>query len=369
MSTILNTPLTMGPLTLRNRVVMAPLTRMRARMPGNIPSELNARYYAQRASAGLIVSEATTISPMGHGYYATPGIHDKEQADGWKLVTKAVHQHGAPMFLQLWHVGRVSHNDLLPGGAQPVAPSALSAGGEAPTATGPKPHPIARALETGEIPAIVEDYRIAAERAMDAGFDGVEVHSANGYLLEQFLSDHANLRTDQYGGSVENRACFLMEVVEAVIGVWGLGRVGVRLSPSNKANNIDFEDRWETFSYVFRQLDRFPLAYVHMVEPRVNDNVDVTPQFNLPSSRFRKLLTSDIRLISAGGHNRETAIQTVANNEADLIALGRLFIANPDLPERLEENGPLNAYDRSTFYGGAEKGYVDYPALKNSLAV
>lgn len=364
MSTILMTPLSMGPLTLRNRVVMAPLTRMRARMPGNIPGELNARYYAQRASAGLIISEATPISPMGHGYYGTPGIHTDEQVDGWKLVTRAVHEQAAPMFLQLWHVGRVSHNDLLPGGARPVAPSALSAGGEAPTANGPKPHPVARALETSEIPGIVEDYRIAAERAMDAGFDGVEVHSANGYLLEQFLSDRANLRTDQYGGAVESRARFLMEVVEAVIGIWGPGRVGVRISPSNKANNIDFADRWGTFSYVFQQLDHFPLAYVHMVEPRVNDNVDAVSQFDLPSSRFRKLLTGDIRLISAGGHNRDTAIQTLTNGDADFVAFGRSFIANPDLPERLEEDAPLSPYDRSTFYGGSEKGYIDYPTLK-----
>jgi N-ethylmaleimide reductase len=366
MSTLLNTPLTMGPLMLRNRVVMAPLTRMRAQMPGNIPRELNARYYAQRASAGLIISEATPISPMGHGYYGTPGIHSKEQVEGWKLVTNAVHEHSTPMFLQLWHVGRVSHNDLLPGGVLPVGPSALSAGGQAPTATGPKPHPIARALETTEIPAIVEDYRVAAERAMDAGFDGVEIHSANGYLLEQFLSDHANLRSDEYSGSVENRVRFLMEVVEAVISVWGLRRVGVRLSPSNTTQNIDFTDRWGTFRYVFRQLDRFPLAYVHMVEPRVIGNVDAEPQFNLPSSRFRKLLNGDIRLISAGGHNRESAIRTVENNEADLIAFGRLFIANPDLPVRLEANAPLNPYDRLTFYGGTEKGYIDYPALKQS---
>lgn len=201
---------------------------------------------------------------------------------------------------------------------------------------------------------------------MDAGFDGVEIHSANGYLLEQFLSDHANLRSDQYGGSVENRARFLMEVVEAVISVWGLRRVGVRLSPSNTAQNIDFTDRWGTFRYVFRQLDHFPLAYVHMVEPRVIGSVDAEPQFNLPSSRFRKLLNGDIRLISAGGHNRESAIRTVENNEADLIAFGRLFIANPDLPARLEESAPLNPYDRLTFYGGTEKGYIDYPALKQS---
>jgi len=361
MENLLHQPITLGALTLRNRIVMAPLTRMRAAMPGNVPQEMNARYYAQRASAGLIISEATPISETGHGYYATPGIHTPEQVKGWKLVTRAVHEQGAPMFLQLWHVGRVSHRDLQPGGVLPVAPSAIAAEGMTITAAGPQAMPVPRALETREIAGIVEDFRTASKRAMDAGFDGVEIHSANGYLLEQFLSDSANRRTDEYGGSTENRARLLLEVVEAVTGVWGPGRVGVRLSPSNTVQSIDFTDRWETFSYVLRQLDRFALAYVHLVEPRVADYKDVEPMFDLSSARFRPLLTGGQRLISAGGHDGASAAALLSAGHADLVAFGRLFIANPDLPERLRNGVELNPYDRSTFYGGSERGYVDYP--------
>ncbi|MBY0506546.1 MAG: alkene reductase [Bryobacteraceae bacterium] len=360
---VLHTPLALGAITLRNRLVMAPLTRMRASMPGNVPTEMNARYYRQRATAGLIISEATPISPTAHGYYATPGMHSPDQVEGWKLITRAVHEGGAPMFLQLWHVGRVSHSDLQPGGALPVAPSAIAAAGNTITATGPQPMPVPRALETAELPAIVEDYRLAASRAMDAGFDGVEIHAANGYLLEQFLSEHANHRTDGYGGSIENRTRLLLEVTEAVTSVWGPGRVGVRLSPSNTYQDIHHADRWEVFSYAFRQLDRFPLAYVHLVEPRVAGNNDIEPVFDLASSRFRPLLTGSQRLISAGGHNRESAARTIGEGHADLVAFGRLFLANPDLPERFRLNAPLNRYDRATFYGGTEQGYLDYPAL------
>lgn len=360
---VLYLPLQMGELTLRNRLVMAPLTRMRASMPGNVPNEMNAEYYLQRASAGLIVSEATPISPTAHGFYATPGIHSEEQVKGWKRVTEAVHGGGAPMFLQLWHVGRVSHPDVQPGGIQPVAPSAIASGGNTVTAEGPKPTALPRALETSEIPGIVEDYRLAASRAMDAGFDGVEIHSANGYLLEQFLSDSANLRTDGYGGSVENRSRLLLEVVEAVIGVWGPGRVGVRLSPSNTNQGIDHSDRWTTFSYIFTELDRFALAYVHMVEPRVSGNSDIEPAFDLASSRFRLLMSGEKRLISAGGHGRDSAAAAITAGHADLVAFGRHFLANPDLPERFRRGAELNAYDRPTFYGGGARGYLDYPFL------
>lgn len=307
MEDLLHAPISLGPLALRNRIVMAPLTRMRAAMPGNVPQEMNARYYAQRASAGLIISEATPISETAHGYYATPGIHTPEQAKGWKLVTRAVHEQGAPMFVQLWHVGRVSHPDLQPNGVLPVAPSAIGPGGMTITAAGLQAIPVPRALETSEIAGIIEDYRSAAKRAMDAGFDGVEIHSANGYLLEQFLSDHSNQRTDGYGGSTQNRARLLLEVVAALSEVWGPGRVGVRLSPSNTAHGMDFTDRWETFSYVFRQLDRIALAYVHLVEPRVSGSQDTEPVFNLGSARFRPLLTSGQRLISAGGHDGVSA--------------------------------------------------------------
>lgn len=364
---ILHTPIGLGAITLRNRLVMAPLTRMRASMPGNVPNDMNARYYRQRSSAGLIISEATPISPTAHGYYATPGMHSPQQVEGWKLVTHAVHEGGAPMFLQLWHVGRVSHPDLQPGGVLPVGPSAIAAGGNTITGTGPQAMPIPRALETAELPGVVEDYRLAASRAMDAGFDGVEIHAANGYLLEQFLSDHANQRTDGYGGSIENRARLLLEVTEAVTAVWGPGRVGVRLSPSNTSQGIDHADRWETFSHAFRQLDRFALAYVHLVEPRVAGNTDIEPLFDLGSARFRPLLTGSQRLISAGGHSRESAADAIGEGHADLVAFGRLFLANPDLPERFRRNAPLNPYDRSTFYGGVagfpERGYLDYAAL------
>jgi len=357
------TPVRLGPLELPNRVVMAPLTRMRAHMPGNIPWELNAEYYCQRAEAGLIISEATPVSATGHGYYATPGIHTEEQAEGWKIVTRAVHEAGGRMFLQLWHVGRQSHNDLQPGGALPVAPSAISPGGEAFTKDGPKPNPMPRALKLEEIPGVVAAFARGATLAKAAGFDGVEIHGANGYLLEQFLSDHANQRTDIYGGPLENRARFFLEVVTAVVGVWGGDRVGVRISPSNTYGGIEHTDRWDTYSYLVEKLNAFGLAYIHLVEPRIAGNVDIDPQHDLGSDRFRPLITGDTKLISAGGHTQKSGNETIADGHADLIAYGRNFIANPDLVERFRENGPLNRYDRSTFYGGTEKGYTDYPFL------
>ena len=355
------TPVHLGSLHLPNRVVMAPLTRMRAHMPGNIPWELNAEYYRQRADAGLIISEATPVSAYGHGYYATPGIHTDEQAEGWKLVTKAVHEEGGRMFLQLWHVGRLSHTDLQPGGVLPVAPSAIAPGGQAYTKDGPKTNPTPRALELDEIPGIVEDFRRGAARARQAGFDGVEIHGANGYLLEQFLSDHANQRTDIYGGSLENRARFFLEVVAAVVEEWGSHRVGVRISPSNTFGGIEHTDRWATYRYLVGKLNAFQLAYIHLVEPRVAGNIDIDPLHDLGSDRFRPLLSGDTKLIAAGGYTQQTGNLAIAAGHADLIAYGRNFIANPDLVERFRDNAPLNPYDRSTFYGGTEKGYTDYP--------
>jgi N-ethylmaleimide reductase len=359
----LHSPVILGELTLKNRIVMAPLTRMRSRMPGNVPQQMNADYYAQRATAGLIISEATPISPTAHGFYATPGIHTAEQVEGWKLVTNAVHQRGTPMFLQLWHVGRVSHQDLQPDGALPVAPSAIGGGGQVITANGPQPTPIPRALETAEIRGIVEDYGLAAKRAMDAEFDGVEVHAANGYLLEQFLSDRSNLRTDIYGGPLVNRARILMEILETVISVVGKERVGVRISPSNTSYGSEHTDRWATYSYLVQQVAQLDLAYVHIVEPRVAGNVDVERAFDLGSERFRPLLSEKTLLISAGGHDVSSATAAVDSGQADLVAFGRHFIANPDLPERIRTGANLNVYDRSTFYGGSEKGYLDYPSL------
>ncbi len=363
------TPLELGALTLRNRIIMAPLTRMRAKMPGNVPWELNAEYYRQRATAGLIISEATPVSPRGHGYFHTPGIHTAAQMEGWKLVTRAVHEAGGKMFLQLWHVGRQSHNDLQPNGGLPVAPSALASGGQSPVAPGVlRDHPVPRALETDEIPGIVEEFRHGAELAQRAGFDGVEIHGANGYLLEQFLSDHANIRTDRYGGSLENRARLMLEVTAAVASVWGGNRAGIRLSPANTYGGITHTDRPGTFAYVIRELNPFRLAYIHLVEPRIAGSSDAA-QFDerLNSIHFKPLISGEARLISAGGHTLATGTEAVQSGEADAIAWGRQFIANPDLVERFAKNAALNPYDRNSFYGGTEKGYTDYPTLAKGL--
>ncbi|MBD2311879.1 alkene reductase [Desertifilum sp. FACHB-1129] len=355
-------PYKLGALELPNRIVMAPLTRNRA-LPGNIPGPLNAEYYAQRASAGLIISEATQVSPQGLGYPNTPGIYSPEQVEGWKLVTEAVHRHGGRIFLQLWHVGRISHPSLQPNGELPVAPSAIAPTGEASTFSGPQPFVTPRALELNEIPQIIEQYRKGAENALAAGFDGVEIHSANGYLLDQFLQDNANHRTDEYGGSVENRARLLLEVTEAVTKVWGSDRVGIRLSPSGEFNDMNDSNREATFSYVVKALNRFNLAYLHLVEPRVAGNETVEGDVSgFPSSFFRPLYNNTI--ISAGGHDRETGNATLEAGDAELIAYGRWFISNPDLPKRFELNAPLTPYDRDTFYGGTEKGYTDYPTLE-----
>ena len=365
------TSLELGAVSLRNRIVMAPLTRMRAKMPGNIPWGLNATYYRQRASAGLIISEATAVSPLGHGYFHTPGIHTEGQAEGWKLVTSAVHDTGGKIFLQLWHVGRQSHNDLQPNGELPVAPSALASNGQSPVAPGVlKDHPVPRALETSEIAGIVEEYKRGAELAKLAGFDGVEIHAANGYLLEQFLSDHANVRTDKYGGSLVNRSRLILEVTEAVTSVWQGGRVGIRLSPANTYGGITHTDRFGTYSHILRELNQFQLAYIHLVEPRIAGSSEAA-QFDeaLNSRHFKPLITGDTKLISAGGHTLASGTEAVQSGEADAIAWGRQFIANPDLVERFAKNAPLNRYDRETFYGGTEKGYLDYPFLTQEAAI
>jgi N-ethylmaleimide reductase len=354
-------PLAIGKLTLPNRVFMAPLTRMRAQMPGNVPQKLNAEYYRQRASAGLIISEATPVSPRGHGYFHTPGIHTEAQAAGWRLVTGVVHQAGGKIFQQLWHVGRMSAKELQPDGELPVAPSAIAAGGQSPVAPGVmKDHPVPRALATREIAGVVAEFHRGAELAQSAGFDGVEIHAANGYLIEQFLADGANQRTDRYGGVVANRARFLLEVTEAVVSVWPSAQVGIRLSPANTFGGITNSDRLGTYTYVVKELNRFQLGYLHFVEPRVSGTQDMD-KFDaaLASRRFRPLISGDARLISAGGHTLDTA----ASGDADAVAFGRTFIANPDLPRRFAENAPLNPYHRDSFYGGTEKGYTDYPSL------
>jgi N-ethylmaleimide reductase len=370
MPTLFDT-LKLGDLTLKNRIIMAPLTRMRTKQPGNIPTELNAKYYAQRASAGLIISEATQISQQGQGYPATPGIYSPEQIAGWKLVTKAVHDAGGKIFLQLWHVGRISHFSLQPNSGLPVAPSAIAAANSGTYTADWQPTEIftPRALETSEIAGIVADFKKGAENSKEAGFDGVEVHGANGYLLDQFLQDGSNKRTDNYGGSIENRARLLLEVVDAAIAVFGKGKVGVRLSPYGTFDDMYDSNPIALFGYVLEQLNARQIAYVHVIEPRSssaggNDNVvDNAPS---TSELFKHKFNHNFNgaFISAGGYKAEDAKNAVETGQVDAVAFGRLFISNPDLPERLKQNAPLNRYNRETFYGGAEQGYTDYEFLK-----
>ncbi len=355
-------PTTVGPLELPNRVVMAPLTRQRA-ADGNVPTSLNALYYAQRASAGLIISEATQVAPEGQGYGHTPGIHSDAQVEGWRLVTDAVHRAGGRIFLQLWHVGRISDPCFQPNGALPVAPSRIAAPGHVQTPEGKKPFVAPRALSTQEIPSVVGQYADGARRARDAGFDGVEIHGANGYLIEQFLLDGTNRRSDAYGGSIEARTRFLLEVTRAVAGVWGAERVGVRLSPRGRFNGMSDSNREATFSHAVRRLDELGLAYLHLIDP-VRPSVFDNPEVPRMAPLLRRLFAGP--LIVNGGFDREAAARAVESGEADLVAFGTPFISNPDLPERLRQGAALAAADRSTFYTGAERGYTDYPALEHT---
>jgi N-ethylmaleimide reductase len=365
--TDLFTPIVIGDLTLKNRIFMAPLTRMRSQQPGNIPYKLNAEYYAQRASAGLIISEATQISEQGQGYPATPGIHTAEQISGWEKVTDAVHKNGGKIFLQLWHVGRISHTSLHPNEGLPVAPSAIAPSGMTFTADWKQvPFETPRALETSELAGIIADFKKGAENAKEAGFDGVEVHGANGYLLDQFLQDGSNKRTDMYGGSIENRSRLLLEVVDAVISVWGKERVGVRLSPYGTFNDMNDSDPIKLFTYVLEQLSNRGIAYAHLIEPRATSaggNDAVTNDLPSTSELFRKAFKGTF--ISAGGYTPETAKEATETNLVDAVVFGRLFISNPDLPERIQSGISLTKYDRSTFYGGGEKGYTDYKKAVN----
>lgn len=350
-------PIDLGAIALRNRIVMAPLTRSRTGHTGT-PGPLNATYYVQRASAGLIVSEATQIAPMAQGYAFTPGIHAPDQVAGWRRVTDAVHKAGGRMVLQLWHVGRVSHPSLL-GGALPLAPSAIApATGQAFTETGFQPFVTPRAIETGEIPGIVDDYRTAARNAHAAGFDGVEIHAANGYLIDQFLRDGTNHRVDAYGGSLDNRTRFLIEVTAAVTEVWGGARTGLRLSPVSPANDMADSDPQRLFEHAVRAIRGFNLAYLHVVEGATGGPRDAAPfDFAALKHAFGGLYMAN------NGYDRALADAALAEGRADVIAFGRPFIANPDLPARLPAGAPLAEPDRTTFYGGDAHGYTDYPAL------
>lgn len=345
-------------LELPNRLVMAPMTRNRA--PGCIPNELMAEYYTQRASAGLIVSEGTQVSPLGQGYQDTPGIHSDEQEAGWRRVTDAVHRAGGRIFAQLWHVGRVSHSYYH--GRTPVAPSAIPVPGKAAfTPEGPKPYETPHALTTLEVQEVVEQFRHAAAVARRAGFDGVEIHGANGYLVDQFLQSGSNRRTDDYGGPVENRARFLLQVADAVVGEWPEGRVGVRLSPGGALNGVHDEDPVATFGYAADALNRFPLAYLHVVEgPVGHDGPD--DHAVCATEMIRPIYHGT--LVSTGGYTPETAERALEKGCADLVGLGRLFIANPDLVRRVRLGAPLNEPQRETFYVPGPHGYIDYPTLE-----
>ncbi|SEL52485.1 alkene reductase [Nitrosovibrio tenuis] len=362
-------PVGLGRYNLPHRIVMAPLTRSRARQPGNVPTALNASYYAQRASAALIISEATQVSQQGQGYAWTPGIHSHDQVEGWRLVTGAVHGAGGLIFMQLWHVGRISHPSLQPDGMIPVAPSAIRPAGEAfienEKGEGALvPFVTPRALQTEEMHYVVQQYARGARNALEAGFDGVEVHAANGYLPDQFICSRTNRRTDQYGGPIENRARLLTEVTEAVCEVWGPNRIGVRLSPLGIFNDIGDDEPEITFGYLAEKLNEYGLAYLHIVNPAAAAiGKGIEP--DLATSRMLQLIREKYHgpLIAAGGFDQDTAEAWLKQGKADLIAFGRKFLANPDLPERFRRRAHLNADDASTYYGGGVKGYTDYPTL------
>jgi N-ethylmaleimide reductase len=360
--TSLFTPIRVGAFNLAHRVVLAPLTRMRSDMPGNVPGPAMVKYYEQRATPrGLLIGEATFISRQGNGGFGSPGIETDEQAAGWREVVKAVHAKGATMVLQLWHVGRVSHTSLNPAGALPVAPSAIDGGLGVLLEGKPGPATPPRALETLEIAGVVEQYRAAAQRAKDAGFDGIELHAANGYLIDQFLQDSSNKRTDRYGGSIENRARFLFEVIEAVTKVWPSDRVGVRIGPSNTFNAMHDSDPEALFSYVAAGLRDRKIAYIHVIEPRVKGNAVVSDHPPVAAATLKAIFGGPV--IAAGGFDGKGAEAIVSDGKVDMVAFGRHFIANPDLPRRFKEGLPLNEYRRDTFYYGGFVGYLDYPTF------
>ncbi len=352
-------PVQLGSLVLPNRVFMAPLTRNRAHADG-VPSELALTYYTQRASAGLIVTEATQISPMGKGYINTPGIHSPEQVRGWSRIVEPVHKTGGRIFLQLWHVGRISHASLLPDNAQPVAPSAIRANSQTLIATGMAEVSEPVALTASGIKETLEDYRRAAGNAKEAGFDGVEIHAANGYLIDQFLRTGSNRRTDEYGGVAANRVRFLTETVERVLEVWDSGQVGVRISPTGGFNDMSDDDPLETFSVTVSRLNSYGLGYLHVVETAQNSKG--SSEEDLALSAHLRTLWNGLYVVN-GGYDGLRGEEVVRTGHADAVAFGRAFLANPDLPKRLQLGAALNEPDQATFYGGGAAGYTSYPAL------
>ncbi len=369
MTTDLFSPIEVAGHTLPHRIAMAPLTRSRATQPGNVPGAMNVTYYKQRASAALIITEATQISQQGQGYAWTPGIHSAEQIDGWKRVAEAVHDQGGRIFLQLWHVGRVSHPSFQPNGALPVAPSALPVPGKTfivdELGNGNWGDiPVPQELDLAGIRPIIDDYATAARNAISAGMDGVEIHAGNGYLLDQFINSESNHRNDQYGGSSQKRARLLLEVTDAICAAVGPSRVGVRLTPMGRFMGMGDEAPEETFGYIAEQLNERKLAYLHLVEPSVvgtslDENTD--PRWDGIMALLRKKFTGTV--IVAGGYDLQKAKDAIASGRADIVAFGRPFIANPDLPKRFADGHPLNAADQTTFFGGDARGYTDYPTI------
>jgi len=352
------TPVKIGDLTLPNRIAMAPLTRNRAIEPNTVPSYLAPLYYKQRDSAGLLITEASQISQQGQGYAWTPGCFNEAQVEAWKKVTNAVHQDDGHIFIQLWHVGRISHTSLQPQGGAPVAPSAIAAKTKTFIPSGFTEVSMPRALETSEIAGVVADYADAAACARRAGFDGIEIHAANGYLIDQFLRDSTNQRTDQYGGSIENRTRFALEVVDAILKVWPATRLGIRIAPVSPANDIADSDPTALFGALTEGLSKRNLAYLHVVEGATGGPRDVAPFDFLALKR-----AFSGAYIANNGYTRELALAAIKENRADMIAFGKPFISNPDLVERLRTDAPLNAGDSKTYYGGDARGYTDYPTL------
>ena len=352
-------PLQLGSLVLANRVFMAPLTRTRADEDG-VPSELAATYYSQRASAGLIVTEATQISPMGKGYSNTPGIHSQAQLQGWEQIVESVHKSGGRIFLQLWHVGRISHTSLLPNNAQPVAPSAIRANADTHIATGSAQVSEPVALSASGIKRTLADYRSAASNAKKAGFDGVEIHAANGYLIDQFLRTGTNQRTDEYGGPASNRIRFLAETVETVLEVWDSRQVGVRISPTVDFNDMTDANPLETFSVAVEKLNSYGLGYLHVVEQAQDSKGNAEEAVAL--SAHLRTLWNGVYVVN-GGYDGPKGKEAIRNGHADAVAYGRAFLANPDLPRRLQLEAPLNELDPTTIYGGGAAGYTSYPKL------